>query len=818
MRRLIPFILCLLLPIQAAHAQARAEAASQLSGVVSTQKGTVRLPGAAVVIKDSNEATVAELMSAEDGRFTTELPPGKYTVTAALAGFVTTAAAVTVKPGAPAEAALDLPIEGIAQSVEVVAKSPVSTTEGTIAPADAIGGKELEQFAPAGGLQASLRLLASIIEVPGGLSIKGGRPSQAGLQLGSGSLVNPATGLSQFALPDDAIDSVAVLPNPYAVEYGRFSSGLVVIQTRRAGDEWKVRLNSIDPTFRTTRTSPVDPVGIGWWGPRIEVGGPILKDRLFLEEAAQYRYSASDVPSLPINELRTAQSFSSFTRLDGVLSSRHSFIATGAYVPGVADQATLGTFTPPAATVDLHTNANELALTERTVWTDTLFSETTIQSHDYLTDAVPHGIAPMELRPETTLGNFFNQQHRDTTSYQAVSTLSGSHTALGGLHLYKVGVDLMHSAYDGTSMSRSVLIEGSDGTLVRRLDFSAIPSFQHAESTDVALFAQDRYQPIPRWYLEFGMRLDRDGIVDRFNLTPRVGTAWLLNESGSSVIRGGFGLFYERTPSTAGAFDQFGSFLDTRYAPGGTAPVGFPELVIPRTSAHLQTPRSRTWDVRYEQRVTKRWSMYLAGIDREGRHELVVDPLQQSPILESLLLTSTGHSSYRGAEVGAHGAFGARADLNVSYARAAARADLNALTTYFDTVLWPVIGQDQYGPSNADVPNRVFARGRLMPTDRWLLLGLFDWRSGLPYSIVNETLDYVGPRNSLRFPTYLRLEVGIERRMKILKFRPWVGVRVWNALNSFLPTDVQSNISSPAFGSLYNSEYRQYRIQVRFER
>ena len=105
-----------------------------------------------------------------------------------------------------------------------------------------------------------------------------------------------------------------------------------------------------------------------------------------------------------------------------------------------------------------------------------------------------------------------------------------------------------------------------------------------------------------------------------------------------------------------------------------------------------------------------------------------------------------------------------------------------------------------------------------MPTDRWLLLGLFDWRSGLPYSIVNETLDYVGPRNSLRFPTYLRLEVGIERRMKILKFRPWVGVRVWNALNSFLPTDVQSNISSPAFGSLYNSEYRQYRIQVRFER
>jgi hypothetical protein len=29
---------------------------------------------------------------------------------------------------------------------------------------------------------------------------------------------------------------------------------------------------------------------------------------------------------------------------------------------------------------------------------------------------------------------------------------------------------------------------------------------------------------------------------------------------------------------------------------------------------------------------------------------------------------------------------------------------------------------------------------------------------------------------------------------------------------------VQSNIGSPAFGSFYNSEYRQFRLQVRFER
>ena len=81
-----------------------------------------------------------------------------------------------------------------------------------------------------------------------------------------------------------------------------------------------------------------------------------------------------------------------------------------------------------------------------------------------------------------------------------------------------------------------------------------------------------------------------------------------------------------------------------------------------------------------------------------------------------------------------------------------------------------------------------------------------------------DTLDFIGPRNQLRFPTYARLELGVEHRFKIFKLQPWIGVRAYNALNAFLPTDVQANIGSRAFGSFYNSEYRQFRLQVRFER
>src|SRR5205823_6452407 len=165
----------------------------------------------------------------------------------------------------------------------------------TLSSGDTVSTRELEQIAPGGGLQSALRLLASVIQVPGGVAIKGGRPSQASVQLGPGIFVDPATGLTQGTLPDDAIDSVTVLANPYAVEFGRFSSGLVLVQTRRAADQWKTRLNDLEPAFRTTRHMPLDIVGISSFSPRIETGGPLVKDRLFIQSSAQYRYRSNDI-------------------------------------------------------------------------------------------------------------------------------------------------------------------------------------------------------------------------------------------------------------------------------------------------------------------------------------------------------------------------------------------------------------------------------------------------------------------------------------------------------------------------------------------
>ena len=92
-------------------------------------------------------------------------------------------------------------------------------------------------------------------------------------------------------------------------------------------------------------------------------------------------------------------------------------------------------------------------------------------------------------------------------------------------------------------------------------------------------------------------------------------------------------------------------------------------------------------------------------------------------------------------------------------------------------------------------------------------------RNGFPYSLVNERLEFVGPRNQGRaFPVVARLDTAIEYRFAIYGWHPWIGVRFWNTLNTFLPLDVQRNLSSGAVGTFYNHAPRMIRFTIRLER
>jgi hypothetical protein len=401
-----------------------------------------------------------------------------------------------------------------------------------------------------------------------------------------------------------------------------------------------------------------------------------------------------------------------------------------------------------------------------------------------------------------------------------VEAITGSREWAGVTHLFKAGLDLMHTTFTGTSSSSPVLIRRDDGTLARELTFGG-PIQQNVETTDFALFAQDRVQPEPRLLLEFGARIDRDGVLSRTNATPRIGVVVLLDEKGSGVLRGGVGLFYERTPSVVGAFDQFETTIDVRYAGDGITPLGPPQPFQHVVAPHLDVARSATWNVEYDQRMMNGWSMRAGVLQRRGSHELIVNPVAASPgdSHAGLVLSSDGASSYNEAEVTLRYAPGPRLDITGTYVRSSAMANLNAYTAFFDNIRWPVISSDSYAPVSSDVPNRLIAHTRTIFGSRWLVSSILEVHNGFPYSVTNDKLDWVGPRNEIyHFPTLVLLDLDVEHKFTFIKGKPWLGVRAFNALNRFTPTEVQNNLSSPLFGAFYNSYGRQIRFQVRFDR
>ena len=801
----------------AVHAQSATAVNGAIEGTISTQGGTVFLPGALVLVHNAAGVQLAEQVSDETGHIKIgDLPPGVYRVTASLDGFEPVERRVTITPGSVVTISIDLPIAAVSERVDVVAvASPVVSTTGTLAATETVSNAQTQSLAPGGNVDSTLRLLATVIATPAGESIDGGRPDQSGFQIGAATFLDPATNLARLWLPTDGIDSVAVMPNPYEAEFGRFSSGLVLVQTRRAADHWKFAVNNTLPQFRTKRFTVANIQGIGSVKPSLETGGPIVKSRLFLEQTAQFRWDSTDVPSRPENELKTTQSYGSLTRLDANVSPRHMLAISGGFERGHAADATLGTFTPPEATADISDDIDYAMVTERTLLRGATFVESTLQVHQYRTGVSGQGTAPMELLPETTIGDFFNRQNRETSTMQWVETVSTSHKWPGGLHLVKFGADVMKSDYQGTSVSAPVLVERTDGSLARRLDYGG-PTAQQVHSTDFALFAQDRVQPSKRWYVEYGGRVDRDGIAGEVNTSPRVGAALLLNAAATAVLRGGYGVFYERTPSVAGVFTAFEAATESRYAADGVTPIAGPALVS-HVVGDLRTAHSSTWDVAYDHQFTPRWALHVSMLDRHGDHGLILDPVRDGDA-EQLVLSSGGRSYYLQEEVGVHMTRGTRMDVSASYVHSLARENLNAFVNFYGSVLAPIVGRDEYAPAAADAPHRLFLRGQAMPTTRWLLVGTFDVRSGLPYSVVNEDLEFVGPRNQRRFPTYVRTELGFDRRISLAHAHPWLGLRAANAFGAFLPADVQANLGSPAFGSFYNSEYRQVRIHIRFER
>jgi outer membrane receptor protein involved in Fe transport len=211
-------------------------------------------------------------------------------------------------------------------------------------------------------------------------------------------------------------------------------------------------------------------------------------------------------------------------------------------------------------------------------------------------------------------------------------------TAIRGAHQWKAGVDFQKdsifnffpgffgASYTFQSLgSFNVGKPGGAGESFQQ-NFAGLNTTgpeTHPDSTEIALFAQDEWRAKKNLTLTYGVRYDRQkwaqpqvqnpdaqlaaaGIDTSFiktdgnNIAPRVGFAWTPN--AKTVVRGGYGLFYGRTPAimVGTAHSNNGINVISIRLTGAATPIYPSVLAGPPTGTAATKPSIFVFDGNYE--------------------------------------------------------------------------------------------------------------------------------------------------------------------------------------------------------------------------
>lgn len=787
-----------------------------IRGTVTTSAGTSVLPGVTVAAEDVAGAQ-RQVQTVTDGSGTFVLSfqgAGSYNVTAQLSGFAPARRnGVVVAPGSDVRVDFDLLPGGRAEDVTVTAEGAVANVD-TAVPADSIRGRLIDYLPVAGdSYRALLPVLPGVVRAPDGrMTLKGARESQGSLQVGRAYANDPSTGNFGVELPADSVETVDVLGNPYAAEDGRFSSTVVRVETRPGGDTWRAVANGFVPIPCLTLCDGSS-LGVRSYRPRGWIGGPLVKNRLFLAQGLQYRFAKVRVPSLPDGQNDTSdRGLEAFTRLDAKVSDSHTITATLAVFPRRAHFVNLSTFVPAEASPSYRLNGSSVAIAAQSVVSKASVLESGLTTTWYDSRVGPEAESQAELTVNGARGGYFETQTRRTRSLQWSESLMTAVNSAAGSHVVRIGLDVLVASYDGTSEARPVTIRRADGTASQRFTFGDATR-QHVRGMDIGMFVQDRWRIHERLLIEPGLRLDRDGVARDTGVSPRLGVVVGVLGQDTGVVRGGIGVFRERTPLNVGAFTTFGAPTLERFAADGVRRLGAPVTYTLSADA-LATPRSRVWNLEYDHRIGRHVFLKANHTERTSSRAAIVRPLEAT---HEWRLSSDGSGRYEETELSIRAGASDMRQVGAAYVRSSARGDLNVFDTYFGNLRQPIVRANAYGLLPTDVPNRLLVRAINTWRDVWTLSGVVEVRDGFPFSAVNQDQEFVGVRNGAgRFPRLFTVDLSLIKAATIRGRAVRFGVRAYHVLNQAMPRDVQTNIDSPAYGTFYNPLPRRLSVTFTF--
>jgi hypothetical protein len=759
-----------------------------------------------------------------------DLEPGRYTLSLVMPGFETVDRALDLGGSASASLSLELTLVPAQTRTSIDVKDAASPAGHEATSPATVSGKIARELPNRPATVAdALPLIPGVVREPGGgLRISDSAEHRSALIVNSADVTDPATGQFGLTVPIDSVTSMNVFQTPFLAEYGRFSAGLVSVETRRGGEKWKWELNDPLPEFRI-RSYHLR--GLKTATPRVNFEGPILPGKLYLSEGFEYEIRKTAVYTLPFPDNQKKQEgINSFSQLDWLASSKQLVTATLHLAPQRLGFVNIDYFNPQETSPDAATRNYTGTLADRLDIAGGLL-ENTFSVTVFDARVWAQGPDDLIVTPSGNRGNYFAAKDRTASRFSGLSTYSFAPLSRLGTHHFKLGSYAAGSNEDGQIQLHPIQILDQRGHLTERIGFTRNRDFEISD-VELSFFAQDHWIVSPNLSLDLGTRVESQQISGAYRTAPRAGFAWNPLPSRGTAVRAGFGFFYDRVPLNVYAFNRYPDRVITTYDSAGEI-AGGPFLFL-NTLGQVKvrhpflyqkpmdgnfSPRSATWTVQIEQPVAHFLKLRAAYLQSLSDGLVILNTVAPDPETNTgaYLLSGTGSARYRQFEATARVRLGAERELLFSYVRSKGRGDLNDFGSFLGTFPVPIVRPNYYGNLPADLPNRFLAWGLVQLPAKFRIAPVVEYRSGFPYVATDAGQNYAGIPNDRRFPHFLSVDSRLSKDVQVNpKYAVRVSVSSFNLTNHFNPEAFHGNIADPAWGLFFGHRGRRFTLDFDF--
>ena len=594
---------CFIVACAGAYAQESVTSASVGGRITDISGAPIENARVSAKQLDTNLASAA--VTDREGRFHfAYLRLGRYEIAIRRTGFADASRTLTLTVGAAFELPVTVTVGAMDQQILVSADATVleaarSEVAGTVSQTEIrtlpINGRnflDLALLVP--GVSptntASNQLFAETSAVPGqGISVGSQRNFSNNFIVDGLSANDDAAGLSGIFYGLDVVNEFQVVTSGGHAEFGRALGGYVNVATKSGtntmhGDLYgyfrNQRFNAANPLSNTRLPATQAQYGAS-------LGGPVKKDKTFYFANFERReLSQSGLITIAAGALTAINARLAAVGYGGALLTtgnfpdpvhNTNFLAKLDHAVSANDLLTVryslydvhsrnsrGAGALAAVTASANLDDTDQTLAISNVWTlsPRTVNETRGQfTRSHLSALPTDSVGPaVSIAGVATFGTLSGSPTgRVDNLYEVVDNVS--HQA--GAHALRAGVDFLYNdltitfprsirgSYAFSSLNNFLQGTYNNGGFTQTFGNTVVPQ----RNANTGFYAQDEWKIGANLTLNLGIRYDLQFLksiaTDRNNVAPRAGFAWSPFASRKTVVRGGFGLFYDRVPLRA---------------------------------------------------------------------------------------------------------------------------------------------------------------------------------------------------------------------------------------------------------------------------